>query len=113
MQKIDLGRTIQTLANIGVLAGILLLVYELNQERDLTRAQTRSDTADAAAEFMINVGSDPQLSSIWSRGSAGEDLEPLEEVQFFYLLTGFLRNLENLHFQYRSSSGTHRSSLEG
>ena len=31
MKKIDLGQAITILANFGVLIGILLLVYELNQ----------------------------------------------------------------------------------
>ncbi len=102
MKKIDLGKTVQTLANLGVLAGILLLVYELNQDRDLTTAQNRANISDKVTEFMVNVGSDPQLSSLWLRGSAGERLEPPQDAQFFYMLTGFLRLLENVHYQYRS-----------
>ena len=35
MKKIDLAQTIGILANIGVLAGVLLLVYELAQNEFL------------------------------------------------------------------------------
>ena len=42
MKKIDRGQTISLVANIGVLIGILLLVFELNQNRVVTEAQTRS-----------------------------------------------------------------------
>jgi len=31
MKKIDLGQTIQTLANLGVIAGIVFLAMELQQ----------------------------------------------------------------------------------
>ena len=43
MRNIDLGQTAGILANLGVLVGILLLVYELSQTRDMTRAQTRNE----------------------------------------------------------------------
>ena len=35
----DFARTFQTLSNLGVVAGILLLVFELNQDRRLAEAQ--------------------------------------------------------------------------
>ena len=40
MKKIDLGQTLGILANVGVVFGILLLAYELNQNRQMMEAQT-------------------------------------------------------------------------
>lgn len=39
MKKIDLGQTISILANIGVIAGILFLAIELQQNNELLRAE--------------------------------------------------------------------------
>jgi len=50
MKKIDLGQTLTILANVGVLAGILLLVFELNQNREMMRAQTRSELASSLVD---------------------------------------------------------------
>jgi hypothetical protein len=45
MKKIDFGQTVSVVANIGVVIGIVLLVYELNQNRQMTAAQTRHEMA--------------------------------------------------------------------
>jgi hypothetical protein len=38
MKKIDLGQTFHILANIGVIGGILLLAFELQQNNELMAA---------------------------------------------------------------------------
>ena len=40
MKKIDLGQTIQTVANVGVIAGIIFLAIELAQNTDALKSQT-------------------------------------------------------------------------
>jgi len=39
MKKIDLGQFLSILANFGVIIGILLLVFELNQARQFARVE--------------------------------------------------------------------------
>jgi hypothetical protein len=41
MKKIDLGQTVQILANLGVIAGIVFLGIELQQNNALLGAQAR------------------------------------------------------------------------
>jgi len=102
MKKVDLGKAITILANVGVLVGILLLAYELNQNRQMMQAQTRSAIADGITEFLVNIGSDPELSDLWALGGAGMPLNESESRQFAVLMTGFLRYLEGAHYQYRN-----------
>jgi len=102
MNKINLGQTAAILANVGVLVGILLLVYELNQNRQMMQAQTRSAIADGITEFLVNIGSDPELSELWALGGAGTSLDEGQYRQFSALMTGFLRYLEGAHYQYRN-----------
>ena len=42
MKKLDLGQTISILANIGVIAGIVFLAVELQQNNELLSAEARS-----------------------------------------------------------------------
>jgi hypothetical protein len=63
-KKIDLGQSIGILANIGVLIGVLLLAYELNQNRRMMRAQTRN----SIAETVINLNFDRANSDELSEG---------------------------------------------
>lgn len=52
MKRIDLGQTIGILANLGVLVGILLLVYELAQNREMIRSQTRQSIAELLTNLL-------------------------------------------------------------
>jgi hypothetical protein len=45
MNPDSLNRWLTLGANVGVLVGLLLLVFELNQNRDMIRAQTRNEMA--------------------------------------------------------------------
>ena len=43
MKKIDLGQAINTLANVGVITGIVFLGFELRQNQTVGRAATRNE----------------------------------------------------------------------
>ena len=51
MKKIDLGQTITILANLGVIAGIVFLAYEVRQNNDLLGIEQRS----AAFERQVSM----------------------------------------------------------
>ena len=89
MKKIDLGQTLNTLANIGVIAGIIFLAIEvrqnqesLDQANDLTRAAILSDGADKFNDWRTLLIQDPELHAIYDRGVDGEELS-LEEARRF------------------------------
>ncbi len=86
MKKIDLGQTITILANIGVIAGIIFLAFELRQNNELLVAQTTYSQfaidreqrmaiiqTDGLLEAMVKVQSNSPLSET-------EDLR----LQFLY-----------------------------
>ena len=70
MKKIDLGQTIGVLANIGVLIGILLLVYELSQNRQMMKAQTRNEIAQSTYELLTLSIDNLSFQSTMRRGRA-------------------------------------------
>ena len=66
MKKIDFGQTVSVLANLGVLAGIVLLVYELNLSRELARAQFVNDAIWRYQGIELSVlGS--ELPAAWAK----------------------------------------------
>ncbi len=101
MKKIDLGQTLHLLGNVGVIIGILLLVYELNQNRDLMRAQTRNDISQQISGRLSNLGGDAQVASVKRRAEAGEELTEDEEHQYYLMFVANMRDWENIHYQYR------------
>jgi len=107
--KVDrLNQWLTLAANLGVLAGILLVVFELGQNRDelaqnrqMIRAQTRNEVAVQLVNLMSQVASDPELASILNRAWSGEELSAREVVQFNHRTIAMLRYFENVHYQYR------------
>jgi hypothetical protein len=61
-------------ANIGVLAGIFLLIFEIRQNRQAIRAQTRNDLAQGAISLISLAVENPHVA---------------------------FRYFENVHYQYR------------
>jgi hypothetical protein len=101
MKLDDLNRWMSLAASLGVIAGLVLLAFELQQNREMMRAQTRNDIALGVMDLMYVVASNPQLNSVMLRGSAGEELTPDEYSQFRQMVVARLRYYENVHYQYQ------------
>jgi hypothetical protein len=100
LKKFDLGQTISIVANLGVIAGIVFLGYEIQQNNTLMRAQTRSDIARDITGLLLTHAHSPYLEEIF-----------VPELELFGGDAGLLRrNLmsgatfrmwENMHYQHR------------
>lgn len=102
MKKLDLGQSFGVLANIGVVVGIVLLAYELNQNRQLMRAQTRNEISQALVGMLTLQANSPELSLIQLKRGTGEPLTPLEQTQYISFEGAYWRYRENVHYQYRN-----------
>jgi hypothetical protein len=99
MKKIDLGQGVGILANLGVLAGVLLLVYELNQNRQLMESQTRSDLSQQVMNMIVNTYlENPELVQ---RAEKGEQLSEDEYWRLTNISLVEFRYHENVFYQYR------------
>ena len=80
MKKIDLGQTIGTLANVGVIAGIIFLAVELQQNNQLLRAEAIGTVLETrlARQHLVLQGVD--VAALLERNSANETLSP-EDVR--------------------------------
>lgn len=101
MKKIELGQTVTILANVGVLVGILLLAYELNQNRQMMQAQTRNAIAESLSNMLVLQGSTPEYLAMSVKQQAGEALTPEEELMYALNQIAYWRYRENVYYQYR------------
>jgi hypothetical protein len=101
MESDKVNRWLTLGANVGVLVGIILLVVELEQNREMIQMQTRNDISQQLVNRLLTVGSNAQLASVKRRAEAGEDLNADEEQQYFLYFTATMRDWENIHYQYR------------
>ena len=101
MKKIELGQMIQMLANIGVLASIVFLALEIRQNSHAVQAQSRAQIASDAADHLMRIAENPQLTEIHIRANDGEELTEVEQAQLETVLQSRVRRWENIHYQYR------------
>lgn len=94
-------RWLPLVANVGALIGLLLVVVQLQQNRDLMRAQIRHELAMGIVELLNSPAGNSQLASVLRRGALGDQLTPDEEYQFHLRSNALLRYWENVHYQYR------------
>jgi hypothetical protein len=82
MKKIDLGQAIQILANVGVIASIVFLALQLQQNNELLEGQARAEQLEArtapARLFLNNV----DIPSIGYKVSVGQSLSPEEDYVY-------------------------------
>ena len=82
MTKIDLGQTIGILANVGVIAGIVFLGFELRQNNSLLAAQASYTQFSVERERRTRTMENrANLTDIARRARAGEELTPTERTQ--------------------------------
>jgi len=102
LKKIDLGQTLQLLGNAGVIVGILLLVYELNQNRQMMQAQTRNAISETIVDRLLGEADNPDLAAINLKAEAGEIMTALEARRYQLIWQATFRYWENVNYQYRN-----------
>jgi len=101
MKKIELGQGITILTNVGVIIGILLLVFELNQNLKMMQSQTRTAVAEILVSLLALEASDAELIELQAKAASGQ-ATPTEQVRFDTLYEAYWRYRENVHYQYRN-----------
>ena len=82
MKKPDLGQTVTILANLGVIAGIIFLGFELQQNNELLAAQARRDQLDARTVALAAETNDSELALLGFKLASGDELTPVEQYRF-------------------------------
>jgi hypothetical protein len=94
MKKIDLGQTINTLANVGVLVGIVFLAIEVSQNQASLEEANSINLIEARDETIQNFRSrnatllqDKELYRIQLSGDAGDEMDRLDARMYQTLCT--------------------------
>ena len=93
--------TLSLLTNIGVFLGLVLVVLQLQQSRELMRAQMRINISTVIVELLHGDAENPQLTNILRRAAVGDRLTPDEQLQFDMRTNALFRYWESVHYQYR------------
>jgi len=99
MKRIGLGQTIGILANVGVIAGILFLAFELRQNNDYMQAQDRFNRLSAIFSILDNQ-MDSEIADLVEKDRNGGQFTVAEE---FKLQSFYLKILRNLEWAYEAT----------
>ncbi len=92
MNKIGLGQTIQILANIGVIAGIVFLAFELRQNNEALQTQALLERQDVRRVILARRQDNPAIVSATVKALREE---PLSDEELFVLEEENLLRLVN------------------
>ena len=92
MKKIDLGQTITILANVGVIAGIIFLGVELQQNNELLKAEAGYNLLQNRLAIRTKIIDQSDLTGLLVKISSGQTLTAAEERESeAYLELNFLQ----------------------
>ena len=110
MNTDNMSKWLTLLANVGVVIGLALLIFEIRQNSELVRAQihqsrsdawvaTRQDFADS--EFLLPANEKFLAAGGLKDPSALGALDPIEARRVFRYMQSRAGDYDNLYYQYR------------
>lgn len=91
-------------ANVGVLLGIVFLVYELRQNTVATELEVASNFQNSFSDIEMLIASDPEFSEILMKGRIGTELTEQEQFRLSVFYGNVLRHWQYVHFQFLSKA---------
>ncbi|MEM7084508.1 MAG: hypothetical protein AAF465_17450 [Pseudomonadota bacterium] len=84
----------QLVANIGVIAGIIFLAFELQQNNELLDAEARRDRATFLQDTHRLLATDEKLAALVLKSNQTSDLTELERFQVHEFWLSVLHNID-------------------
>ena len=100
MDSNQVKKWLTLIANIGVLFGLALVAFELQQNSELMRIQISQARADAAMLSNEQLFNSPYLPSIILKTQEGSELSGEERIRYINWFRAINRNQDNVLSQY-------------
>ena len=98
MNTLSIHNSVQTIANIGVVLGLIFLGTEIYQNNTLNRANAVNSLFVSGLDFNDNLASNSELADVLAKANRGEPLNDSETIQ----LGGFQGGaLQRIWFDYQ------------
>ncbi len=91
-------------ANIGVLAGIIFLAFELQQNTVATQLEAASNFQDSFSEIELFIAGSPEFAELLRKGREGEEVTAVDQLRLWVFYGNVLRQWQFIHFQYLSDA---------
>ena len=102
MKKTDYGQLVSVLANIGVIAGILFLGFEIRQNTLISRGAAVQSIAEQVNDWQIEMASNEDWIRVMiflEGGGTYAELSAEDQMRYRYVVTPTIRIMENRYRQ--------------
>ena len=100
----SMNRWLALVANIGVLAGIIFLAYELQQNTVATQLEAASNFNSSFGDIELFIAGNPEFAELLVRGREGEEITGADQIRLLVFYNQVLRQWQFTHFQYVSGA---------
>jgi hypothetical protein len=91
-------------ANIAVLAGILFLAFELQQNTLATQLEAASNFQNSYSEIELLIAGNPEFAALLQKGRGGETVSDTDQFRLSVFYGNVLLNWQFNHFQHLSGA---------
>ena len=90
MERLNQWTTL--VANIGVIAGIVVLAYQISENTQQMKDASLRQHDEMVGSWRLNMYSSPELAELWHLGSAGtKDFDEIERLRYRHLVIDFIQ----------------------
>ncbi len=102
----NLNKWLTLAANLAILAGIVLLVLEIQQNTTATKISSLGSTLSQYNHFRENIVRDREVAELWENGLNEEDLDGPDSIRYNMLVSELLFTIQAAFLGMRESSIT-------
>ena len=111
-QGMNFRTFVEASGGIAVLLGLIFVGLELRQNTAAVQAATFQDLTHTSADFLIEIGSDPENRRVYSVGRSDPDLLSEEERRHYYFLQqAYWLRMQNAFMQWERGTLTDKDWL--
>ncbi len=104
MDSDRLNRWVSLGANIAVLAGILFLAFELQQNTLATQLEAASNFHNSYSEIELLIAGSPEFAALLQKGRRGDELSDTDQFRLSAFYGNVLFQWQFNHFQHSSGA---------
>ena len=95
----------QIVAVVGIFASLVFVGLQIRQNTRAIKATSHHAVTDSFNAINTLIIGNPKVARLWRLGMAGtEGLDDDERVSFSFMLLGYMRVFETLHYQYSTGA---------
>jgi hypothetical protein len=105
MKKIDIGETMELVANLSVIAGLVFLGFQVRQNTAAVQAQTLQSLVEASATYLEDLARDSESQMIVGKlASKPDEVTPADAMRVSLLIRAQFIRYQSAYLRWQKGS---------